>query len=176
MRKRQGQSACVRANHEGTSPEEGRAGHLLRIAAVLVLGLAAYANTLDVPFQWDGVTRIAENAFVRNIEYFLHPGEADTQEYGKAVIRRYVGYLTFALNYRVHGKSVAGYHAVNLAIHLGNALLLYFFVLVSFRTPVLSGGPPGAPPLRLSGRPSCLWRTRSRRRRWSTYFSGLLLW
>jgi tetratricopeptide (TPR) repeat protein len=147
MRKRQGQSACVRANHEGTSPEEGRAGHLLRIAAVLVLGLAAYANTLDVPFQWDGVTRIAENAFVRNIEYFLHPGEADTQEYGKAVIRRYVGYLTFALNYRVHGKSVAGYHAVNLAIHLGNALLLYFFVLVSFRTPVLSGG-------RLSGRSS----------------------
>ena len=140
MRKRQGQSACVRVNHEGGSPGGGRTGHLLRIAAVLVIGLAAYANSFDVPFQWDGLTRIAENAFVRNIEYFLDPGGTAEQEHARVVIRRYAGYLTFALNYRVHGTNVTGYHLVNLAIHLGNALLVYFLVLVSFRTPVLSGG------------------------------------
>jgi hypothetical protein len=106
---------------------------------VLVLGLAAYANTLDVPFQWDGLTRIVENAFVRNMEYFLDPGGAAEQEHATAVVRRYAGYLSFALNYRVHETNVTGYHLVNLATHLGNALLLYFFVVVSFRTPVLAG-------------------------------------
>jgi Tfp pilus assembly protein PilF len=108
--------------------------------AVLVLGIAAYANTLDVPFQWDGLTRIAENSMVRDMGYFLDPGGAEQEEHGTAVMRRYVGYLTFALNYAVHGRNVAGYHGVNLAIHLGNALLVYFFVLLSFRTPALSGG------------------------------------
>jgi tetratricopeptide (TPR) repeat protein len=51
---------------------------------------------------------------------------------------RYVGYLTFALNYRLHGLNVSGYHMANLIIHIVNALLIYFFVILSFETPFLS--------------------------------------
>jgi hypothetical protein len=50
--------------------------------------------------------------------------------------RRFVTYLTFALNYRFGGYSVVGYHIFNLAIHLINALLVYTLVLLVFRTQV----------------------------------------
>ena len=50
--------------------------------------------------------------------------------------RRFVTYLTFALNYRIGGYSVVGYHIFNLAVHLINALLVYALVLLVFRTQV----------------------------------------
>jgi Tfp pilus assembly protein PilF len=35
----------------------------------------------------------------------------------------------------VHGFSLAGYHVVNIAIHIANTILVYLFVLLTFRTP-----------------------------------------
>ncbi|MHC4502886.1 MAG: tetratricopeptide repeat protein, partial [Planctomycetota bacterium] len=64
---------------------------------------------------------------------------------------RPVGYFTFAVNYRLSGLHVTSYHVVNLAIHIANALLLYGLVVLSFRTPRLSGSSlaGGAPLLAL---------------------------
>ena len=50
---------------------------------------------------------------------------------------RYIGYLSFAVNYQIHGFNVYGYHLFNLAIHLLNALLVYLFILLPFNTPFL---------------------------------------
>ena len=55
----------------------------------------------------------------------------------KTFKRRYIGFLTFALNYRLHGFNVAGYHFVNIFAHICSALLLYFFIILTFRTPYL---------------------------------------
>ncbi|NIQ78870.1 MAG: tetratricopeptide repeat protein, partial [Anaerolineae bacterium] len=55
--------------------------------------------------------------------------------------QRYIGYLTFALNYRLHGLNVAGYHLVNLFIHISTALLLYLIVTLTFQTPLLRASP-----------------------------------
>lgn len=83
--------------------------HCLLIALV---GLAAYANTFSVPFQLDDVRAIAQNPAVVNMDIPFS-------------YRRAVGLWSFALNYRLHGLNVAGYHLVNLAIHIGTALLVY---------------------------------------------------
>ena len=48
---------------------------------------------------------------------------------------RYIGYLTFALNYWIHKLDVTGYHLVNLAIHILNGLIVYWLVILTFRTP-----------------------------------------
>ncbi len=52
---------------------------------------------------------------------------------------RYIGFLTFALNYSLHGLDVTGYHVVNLLIHTVNALLIYLLVMLTFRAPLLQG-------------------------------------
>jgi hypothetical protein len=61
------------------------------------------------------------------------------------LINRYIGSLTFALNYKIHGLDVTGYHIVNLLIHLVNSLLVYWFVQLIFIT--LASGAGGDTPL-----------------------------
>jgi len=51
---------------------------------------------------------------------------------------RFIGNLTFALNYALHELDVVGYHIFNLLIHLLNALLVYWLVILTFRTPYAS--------------------------------------
>lgn len=39
--------------------------------------------------------------------------------------------LTFAINYAIGGLNVAGYHIVNLAIHITNGILIYFLIFLT---------------------------------------------
>ena len=111
--------------------------HLILIT---VLGLLVYSNTLHVPFQWDDSVFIEENPIVRDLDYFLNPSKAKGTVFYGAFKSRYVGYLTFALNYALDGFDTKGYHLLNIVIHISNALLLYVFILLTFRTPFLADG------------------------------------
>jgi tetratricopeptide (TPR) repeat protein len=108
--------------------------HILLIAAI---GFFAYSNTFQAPFQWDEEAFLGENPIIRNLNYFIHPLQAAKLPFYDAFSGRYIGYLTFAMNYKLHGFNVLGFHIVNLSIHIINAVLVYFFILVTFRTPYL---------------------------------------
>jgi tetratricopeptide (TPR) repeat protein len=107
---------------------------LIRTAALLGLlgaaGLAAYANTLHVPFQWDDVDLIVHNSLIRSFHDFIEAGRLLS-------LSRSVGFLTFALNREWHGLDVTGYHAFNLAVHVANAVLVFALVMLTSRTPAL---------------------------------------
>lgn len=71
----------------------------------------------------------------------------------KTLATRTAVYLTFALNYRLGGLKVTGYHALSLFLHALNAMLVYFLLALTFRTPALSLsalGPPALGPPALS--------------------------
>lgn len=103
--------------------------HLL---IVVVLGVLAYSNTFDVPFQFDDRTYVLKNPLISR------PVEApeslpDNIRLTKST--RLVAYFTFLVNYKLHGESVAGYHVLNLLIHILNGLFFYYIVLLTLRTP-----------------------------------------
>lgn len=98
----------------------------------------SYSNTFNSPFQWDEGKFIAENPIVKDLSYFFEPSKAKGFEFYGGIKSRYIGYLTFALNYKIHGTDVSGYHIFNLLIHILNAMLVYFLVVLTFRTPFLS--------------------------------------
>lgn len=100
---------------------------LVHCMIIIVLCVIAYSNTFSVPFQLDDFNLIPNNPVVRDQYPFI---KILSQARG-------VGLFTFALNYRLHGAEVPGYHIVNLIIHLANALLLYGLIVLSFRTPAL---------------------------------------
>jgi tetratricopeptide (TPR) repeat protein len=106
-----------------------------------MLGAVVYANTLDAPFQFDDRENIVDNPLIRDFMHFVEPSNAEGAGIPTAAAigwkSRLAGYLTFALNYRVHGFDIAGYHILNIAIHIVNALLLYWLVVLTFRTPFL---------------------------------------
>jgi len=115
----------------------------LQLALFVIVGFLAYSNTFDAPFIFHDIRNIVENPAIHDLETFLTVAFGDAGDLGSAPVAlpgtRKVAYLTFALNYRVHGLDVFGYHAVNLAIHLLNAILVYALVLVTLRTPRLRG-------------------------------------
>ena len=111
---------------------------LVHIACLVVLILIIYANAFSVPFQWDEERHIVNEPIIKDLHYFIYPSKARGFENYNFFISRYIPHLTFALNYRIHGLSVTGYHIVNIAIHIANAILVYLLVLLTFRTPFMS--------------------------------------
>jgi tetratricopeptide (TPR) repeat protein len=107
------------------------------VLLVLAVALIAYSNTFDVPFILDDKPNIRDNPLIKDFIYFKDPSLAEEVpiDYNIGFTYRIVGHLTFALNYRIHGLDVRGYHVVNLAVHVANALLIYWLVLLTFMTP-----------------------------------------
>ena len=115
----------------------------LHILLIILLSLIAYSNTFDSSFHFDDEIFIVKNSIVKDLRYFAEPlsasdirGNFDYNTFQN----RYIGFLTFALNYRLHGLNVAGYHFVNIFVHICTALLLYFFIMLTFKTPYVCDG------------------------------------
>ncbi|MDP2688983.1 MAG: tetratricopeptide repeat protein [Deltaproteobacteria bacterium] len=85
---------------------------------------AAWSNTFASPFQFDDHLYVIDYCRRHGIGAFWPP-------YGT----RYITYLTFAVNYRLGGLDVAGYHLVNLLIHVANGVLVYRLVTLTLETP-----------------------------------------
>lgn len=98
---------------------------VVSVAVLLIAGIAVYAGTLQNPFVFDDNLNIVDNAKVKDLSRFWPPSG-----------NRWLGDLSFGLNYAAGGLDVSGYHLVNLVIHLCNTLLVYALMRLAFRTPI----------------------------------------
>jgi len=103
-------------------------------AALLCLAALAYHRAVSVPFYLDDVAKIV-------IDPTVHV-DAWTVEAFRRILaaRRPLATLTFALDYRLHGLDVFGYHAVNVALHAVNGVLV--FALARSILEIATGDPP----------------------------------
>lgn len=107
---------------------------VIHILILALVALIAYSNTFHVPFVFDDEGSIQLHKPVHGLANYLK----DWAGYNYLPNRAF-GYLTFAINYEFGGLNPAGYHLVNLAIHIITALLVYAMVRLTFRTPRLQG-------------------------------------
>jgi tetratricopeptide (TPR) repeat protein len=126
-------SEQVKATH---SEESG--GQFLRnpfvlqiffILIFIITGITIYSNTLDSPFVLDDLRIIEENPTIRLTEL---TGKNILSSATGLSSNRPVSTLTFALNYYFDRYNPAGYHFVNIAIHILNAIILFFFLKLTF--------------------------------------------
>lgn len=118
---------------------------ILHIILIAILGLLVYSNTFNVPFVLDDLHFISENPLITDLTYFSDSSALDEfpeDQYkgplSKGVFqRRLLSFLTFAINFKLNGLDVTGFHAVDTALHILNALLLYLIVTITFRTPFM---------------------------------------
>ena len=89
-------------------------GIFLSAAILLVFTLVGYWNSFDVPLVFDDLLTIQANSGVQFGDN-LHLSIWAT---------RPILYLTFALNYALHGQQVWGYHLVNFVLHFLNGVLV----------------------------------------------------
>ena len=113
--------------------------HMLLIAA---LSLLVYSNTFNVPFVFDDNVNIVNNPIIKSFTAFNNILEPPVSHVPLCVSNlfktRFLGYLTFALNYALNGLDVIGYHIINLLIHIISALLVYWFIVLTSKTPFFS--------------------------------------
>jgi Flp pilus assembly protein TadD len=116
----------------------------LHLLIIVVVGVIAYSNTFHVPFALDDKKHIMNNLMLRNLENFWLAlrGQHFSSGGYHYLPSRFLGYLSFALNYHFGGFGVWGYHLANLVIHIVNALLVYLFVKLTFQTPKMRNGDP----------------------------------
>lgn len=123
---------------------------VVHVLLIISLCLIAYSNTFHVPFQFDDKDSIVEKKEIRDFDYLIKPLKEGSFARYSGIKMRYIGYLTFGLNYRLHGLDVTGYHIFNLAVHVINALLVYFLIVATFKTPVMrQNGSPAEQTVRL---------------------------
>ena len=108
----------------------GKYAFLAAFLLITVVTFLVYSNTFSSSFHFDDTTSIVENRSIRNLNNFYPPSGT-----------RYIGYLSFALNYYAGGLEVFGYHFVNIIIHIINALLVWWLVVLTFRTPFIKQAP-----------------------------------
>ena len=104
-------------------------------AAVVVVALVAfvvYGNSLHVPFLLDDEVTILANPSIRHLGDLGAVLQPPTHVFsaGRPLLN-----LTFALNYAFGGTSEAGYHAVNVLIHVLAALVLFGIVRRTLQLP-----------------------------------------
>jgi len=104
--------------------------------AVLAAGaIAVYGGTFSVPFIFDDRISTVDNPSIRGLwplwPVFSPPNDAGVG--GRPLLN-----LSYALNYAFGGPEVAGYHAVNLLIHVLAAWTLFALVRRTLLRPVLA--------------------------------------
>lgn len=124
-----------KGGNRGAQPRPARPyhRHLLALAALITLTLLAYSNSFQAGFVLDNQgllndPRIRE-VTSENIALIFH--RSYWWPAGEAGLYRPFTTLSYLFNYAVLGgrNQPAGYHAVNLILHLGNVLLAYALAL-----------------------------------------------
>ncbi|MEE9543341.1 MAG: tetratricopeptide repeat protein [Thermodesulfobacteriota bacterium] len=100
----------------------------LHFSLLLLLGLIIYSVSFGGPFVYDDNFFILENEHLRSLYNYTYPSGT-----------RFVGFLSFAVNYAVNGYEPFGYKLVNISIHIINSMLVYTLVSLMIRTPVMEG-------------------------------------
>ncbi len=101
----------------------------------MLAALAAYQNSLDVPFVFDDTRSIAQNETIRHL--WPLSGPLSPPLTGEGVGGRPLVNLSLALNYALGNLDVHGYHLMNLALHALAGLALWGVLRRTLRQPVL---------------------------------------
>ena len=87
---------------------------LIVLIILACVGTLIYCNTIHSPFAFDDNGVIVDSKYIKSNEPFANVFQP-----------RYLGIISFALNYKINKLDTFGYHLVNIIIHLLNAFLVY---------------------------------------------------
>ena len=111
------------------------------IAALSLLIVISYCNSLDCSWHLDDIHSITQNPqlHLKNLSwesikrtFFSAPGAPHD-------VYRPISGLSFALNYYFGGLEVQGYHLLNVFIHVVASVFLFLFVYHTLNLPTLAG-------------------------------------
>lgn len=95
---------------------------------ILLAGLGVYANSLNNGFTFDDWPLVVHNSLVSQLDLgaiFSSSYWVNHPEYG---LYRPLTTLSYSVNRLVLGEGAFGFHVINLVFHLGNGILVFYFL------------------------------------------------
>lgn len=119
-----------------TDSHKGKIIGVLFAFFVPIIVFLVYSNSIHGPFIFDDINNILDNNAIKltnlSIESILSAG------FDSPHPRRFLAYMTFALNYYFYQDGVESYHIVNILIHCITGFLIYFFTRATLSLSPLS--------------------------------------
>jgi len=113
-------------------------GLLLLLLAMFIFVI--YSGSIKGPFVFDDTSNIRDNAKIRltklTFDGIFKAG------FESPCRHRPVANISFALNYFVNRYDLAGYHFVNILIHIATGIILFYFLNITLRLLQLQKLPP----------------------------------
>ncbi|MFA6407087.1 MAG: tetratricopeptide repeat protein [Candidatus Paceibacterota bacterium] len=104
------------------------------VGTIIVLGILAYANALPNKFLYDDNDGIVNNIYIKDWHYFpnyfsenLTAGAGVVSNYWRPVLL-----ITYSIEWHLWKDWVPGYHAVNILMHIADAILIFFILFHLF--------------------------------------------
>ena len=129
------------------------ASRWLPLVLLLVIVAGTFSNSFRNGFHLDDFYRIRDNPEIRRVSpvlrHFTDPGTiSGSRGISESPLNQIGQYrpllpLSLSLNYAGAGHSLAGYHAVNLGLHLAGCLLVFLFVAAILGSARAAGVPVG---------------------------------
>lgn len=102
------------------------------IGFIMVLSCLPYLNTLNGSFLLDEMFNIVKNPYIRSLDInFLKESFFNSEVYGtvfKGEIYRPLYIIFYAVEYKLWGLNVVGYHTVSLLLNAINSVAVYFLL------------------------------------------------
>ena len=133
--------AMIAGVNFGTCNSNSSTGFLIPLVLIILLIFPIYTNTLNASWQLDDDPNIVNNSrlHIDNLlpstlykTFFAYPGT-------EIKLYRPLPMLTFALNWYFGRDDPAGYHLINILIHIFTSFVLLALTWTLFRTPILKG-------------------------------------
>ncbi|GAI42910.1 unnamed protein product, partial [marine sediment metagenome] len=104
------------------------------VILIIIIAFTVYSNTLNNDFTYDDDRTIVKNSLIRNLKnvplFFIRPFSAGKESAVLKIAYRPLVLTSFALNYKLGGLDVPGYHIVNILFHAANAVLVYMLIII----------------------------------------------
>jgi protein O-mannosyl-transferase len=139
MKKAQSKSAKGRESPSGVATETPTSGGPDRSRALFLIiatTVLAYANSLSGAFVFDDTKQIAGNPALRSWGNILRAFTSDVWSFQRGTLSKdipppyyrplFTAYLT--LNYKLFGLWEPGWHLMNLLVHCGASVLVFFLI------------------------------------------------
>jgi Flp pilus assembly protein TadD len=104
------------------------------LALIVLVSVFVYGRIFNFPFVFDSIGHLVRDSVIRDLFRNF--------EWRLLLVPRNVVNLTLALNYRIGGFDVFGYHLVNLAVHVLSGFMVFFLSAAMLER--LSPPSPGA--------------------------------
>ena len=111
--------------------------YVFTAVSLFIILLAIYSNSFYGEWHYDDFANIVDNPHIQMKSFSWPEIKQCISGIYQDKLSRPLSYLSFAINYRLGGMDVFGFHVINLIIHYLSSIFLFLFIYNTLKLPLV---------------------------------------